>query len=108
MSLAEALRAIIDILKGALAAENKWTYLLGKLPELIAAVKVVIDFVLDLMSDKVMAPEGIEVEAGELMVLLADVMETEQPRPQFGVMMWIAIVKAIITLIGLLKEQQEQ
>ena len=108
MRLEQAIQDLTTILKGAMAADNKWLYLVANMGKIVDAAQVVIEFATGLLAgdDRVKSTPGTDVAGAELLSLLCDTMDMEQPKPQFGPLMWIAIAKALFELLQLIREKR--
>ena len=100
-NLEEAILKFKEIITGAMAAENKWLYLVAHLKELVAAGQVIVTFAMGLFveENRVMLTDGVEAAGTELRLALTDVLE-EADKPQLGPAMWISIAMMIIKLLA--------
>ena len=103
-SLADAIETVITICKEAMAADNKLAFLLAHIVELIDAIKVIVDFILDqLKGDKVMATQYAH-EFLRLEGVLSSCIE-DAPRPE-GPLTWLAVLRLILKLLEMLRKDE--
>ena len=106
MNLEQAIAKMLEIIKGAMAAENKWFYLAANVKYFVNAGQVIVTFVMRLFADdRVTVSAGEEAAGIELRSALIDVLD-ETDNPAIGPAMWITIAQLILKLLLALQQQR--
>ena len=107
MGLEEAILKYKEILTEAMAADNKWLYLVSHLSDLVEAGQVIIAFAIGLFveDDRVGVTAVAESAGVELHSALIDTLG-ETDKPAIGPMMWIAIAQLILKLLLAIQQRR--